>query len=627
MKSTALFLSLFFANGAYPQWSALSPGGTIPTSRFKMAMCHVPPSSLSVPGFPNGISFLTEGSGPITYADNSTFYFNHSGTQGVWTNSNFVARTLVNGFYSIGTRNPLSGPVCPVVNGVPQGNLNNCACSSLTSSTCILNVCCAFLEGVEGTQMVFWNKDHLGNTLNLLLRYGGVAKGMSTRLNQFWVAPALSLVNNSVPSEWEHYINQTGGNQVPSPRIEHRMVYIPWGSGTHIDGKVVLVGGDTGNIDNTPQAGASSNIRAVPTYIAGLTVTGTSKQLNWRRVFNAPQQSTGPCSDTDHLDGVSATNGVTVLQKSHNMYWDTQRKVLVKSQGFLAFGGHNLDGTHVNYTMEWDGKFVNSQCQHDSNGQFVAWKRSSNYPLAPSPLARGASAHAWHGGIKKPITYGGREKEEPSQISSQYRDGTHQFTPYTADSDRWKPIPASNAPGPRAYGSSVYVPVLNKIFMFGGFLGGPGTSFNDSWYYQPSLSNVASTVVQNIACRPNGATANTTLSVLSGDNIGAPLVIRVSAPSSIPNVGTSGVLYVGVSPANYPLDHIGMTGCTAGTSTELSFLFALNSSGYADVTVFNTPNDFAWVGIQLFAQAILINPGVNPAGFTASDGINITVGQ
>ncbi len=594
---------------AYSQWSAITPtAGVVPPIRRRASMVYVPPAAS---GTTYGVSVLTEGtdyqcfSGPP--ANLNSFVFFHSQTGGQWQDTGAKMKAL-----SPNLSGGLGG--CPIVGGSPTGNLNNCNCLPPTAPFCTQNPgsCCFFRDGIDGAPMVFWERDHLGNSVNLLFRYGGLMACSNTnRLNQYWFASPSQLQTGTVPGGyWESYNSQSPPGQVPSPRFDHAMVYVPFGSGTDIDGMVVLTGGNTSPPEAAPMT----------TYIARLdTSVSTEKRLIWKKLISSP--------------GCLNSAAVAPIQVfGHDLFFDPIRKKLIQSRGFYNSGGNLPEAS----TIEWNAKFVDANCNETPNGNFVKWEAVTSLPTVTNGGARGFAARAFHGGLGKPFSYGGQNTIQPPLATSQFPSGLNLYAAYAAiepqPRDWWKTIPNSSAPGPRAFASMVYVTALNKIFMFGGYRYQTGAwqndNFNDSWYYQAPVSTSVQTGIQNVACRPTGATVNATVEVLNAasSGIGTQLRVKVRAAPNSPVGSVGGVLYIGLSQINAPLDPFGMLGCLGFNTPDFAISFSLDANGEAIVEPFVTPFDFNLVGIQLYMQAVLLSPQANPAGLTASDGLGFGIG-
>jgi hypothetical protein len=68
----------------------------------------------------------------------------------------------------------------------------------------------------------------------------------------------------------------------------------------------------------------------------------------------------------------------------------------------------------------------------------------------------------------------------------------------------------------------------------------------------------------------------------------------------------------------FPLDPLGMTGCTLYGDPLLAFPIATDGLGTAKVT-FAVPSDPIWRNLHFVAQALVSDPGANPAQVVASD--------
>jgi hypothetical protein len=115
------------------------------------------------------------------------------------------------------------------------------------------------------------------------------------------------------------------------------------------------------------------------------------------------------------------------------------------------------------------------------------------------------------------------------------------------------------------------------------------------------------------------------------DWIGVPPVLGQPFPLVAGNLRPSallGVLVVGVQQFNpgLPLAGIGMPGCFAHTSLDVTFAFP--TTGFTTpINVLSFPPTLAAAGFTMYSQLAVLDPGITPFGLAASNGGTITVGM
>jgi hypothetical protein len=81
----------------------------------------------------------------------------------------------------------------------------------------------------------------------------------------------------------------------------------------------------------------------------------------------------------------------------------------------------------------------------------------------------------------------------------------------------------------------------------------------------------------------------------------------------------------GAQPLPFSLAFLGYQGCFVSASWDLPV--GLSWPGAIAVTSVPIPNDLAWLGVELFGQAIYLFPLTNPTGFVPSSAVRILVGN
>ncbi|MCA8978294.1 MAG: hypothetical protein KDC98_26435, partial [Planctomycetes bacterium] len=166
----------------------------------------------------------------------------------------------------------------------------------------------------------------------------------------------------------------------------------------------------------------------------------------------------------------------------------------------------------------------------------------------------------------------------------------------------------------------------------GWFTSGTGTGVNVRTFNAAGNLTDAEFFLNYTTNRPAGTLATNTI---IGHGCGSTLLTPLSRPitggnwtyqvSQAPAGASLGFILLGLSNPNTDLTPIGMTGCVRYTN-ELAI--ALMPGSYPGATRSTSiPSVTAFLGMNLFAQAALLAPGVNPLGVTASNGIKGTIGD
>lgn len=77
----------------------------------------------------------------------------------------------------------------------------------------------------------------------------------------------------------------------------------------------------------------------------------------------------------------------------------------------------------------------------------------------------------------------------------------------------------------------------------------------------------------------------------------------------------------------YPLDGQGMPGCWLVQDMSLASAHPCVVNGTNAASSLAIPNDVGFVGLQMFAQAWAVAPGVNQTGIVLSGGLRVRVGS
>ena len=229
------------------------------------------------------------------------------------------------------------------------------------------------------------------------------------------------------------------------------------------------------------------------------------------------------------------------------------------------------------------------------------------YGPSSSPPARDRSAMAFDQARRRVTLFGG------VVLSG----GGNANDTWEWDGGGWQQLSLGNAPTPRIGHALAYDPVRRGLVAFGGH---DGTSIlSDTWELtNPDLGDFA-----RFGTGCSGSAGTPALdSVPSGSfpNIGEGFAIRVT---SLP-VSRATFLYLGFSRASWngialPFDlaPIGAPGCPLLVSPDFVLPLA-NLGGIAPLTL-PIPNDAGLVGIRMFVQGWVSDPGANQLGIVVSN--------
>lgn len=160
---------------------------------------------------------------------------------------------------------------------------------------------------------------------------------------------------------------------------------------------------------------------------------------------------------------------------------------------------------------------------------------------------------------------------------------------------------------------------------------GPGIQplGDESWAIDGLRVHLSSATLGTTA--PYGTSCGPVLSATSAPRIGQNFGLAVG------NLPTGTVLAFagfGLSSAQfgqfvlpYPLDAHGMPGCWLVQDMSLASAHPCVVNGANATTSLAIPNDAGFVGLQMFAQAWAVAPGVNQTGIVLSAGLRIRVGS
>jgi hypothetical protein len=291
-------------------------------------------------------------------------------------------------------------------------------------------------------------------------------------------------------------------------------------------------------------------------------------------------------SDTWTFDG----NGWTLLAPAtapsgrhfHAMAYDAVRRRAV------LFGGEAGTTVHGD-TWEWDG---------------TNWlQRVTN-----QPPARSRHAMTWDARRNRVLMTNGRTATLPLADAWEW-DGTS-----------WAPVVTAANPGPRAWHATVFDTMRNQVITFGGT--GSNRYLRDTWAHGDASSYAS----HGAGCP--GSLGVPTLAARAGSAPmpGSTLLVDLA---NLP-FGTA-VMAMGFSdrssgPFTLPLDlgPFGMNGCRLLVD-PLATLLVTGPNQTATWSLY-LPQIPGLASLEFFNQAFVLDPGINPAGVTVSNGGRARVG-
>ena len=305
----------------------------------------------------------------------------------------------------------------------------------------------------------------------------------------------------------------------------------------------------------------------------------------------------------------------------HAMCFDTTRNVTV------LFGGSTsgLPGA-LNQTWEYNG---------------TTW---SQVTTAGAPGPRENATMCFDDVLNQCVLFGGNDV---------FSGASNQLWIYNGNA--WLQIPPSGTwPTPRAGMEMVYNPIRSVSTMTGG-VDGIGNALSDTWEFNgltaswtqiptagPSGHNFgmtfnysqqrvlryggfgntgetwhygASDMQFGVGCL--GSNGVPVLDAPDSPRLGQNYVLQCANMNTTVGAGAF-VLSLNELPAT-PLDGIGMIGCTAYMNPDLLVSVTPSGGGVATWSGF-IPNNINLLGVEMFAQGLSIDPGINPAWLISSNG-------
>lgn len=269
----------------------------------------------------------------------------------------------------------------------------------------------------------------------------------------------------------------------------------------------------------------------------------------------------------------------------HGMVWDSTRRRVVMFGGSLIANGQDFR------TWEWDG---------------VRWTIGQ---ASTSPYDYG-SAMAHHPDIGRTILTGGVIR-------------TNQTWGY--DGVDWRQHNPQGSLKIRAWAEMVFDTKRREIVMIVNPNTFPGPT--SIYAYRAKTKTPAKARAFGIAC---GRSPKPNLRFEMAPYIGYPVSLRLE--NALPTFFSSAFLYIGDSDQTWqgirlPLDLslIGGTGCHLYVSPIL--LFAMSKAGSQATFTAMIPANVSLVGVNTYAQAIVLDSLANPLGAALSNAVMGTVGQ
>lgn len=161
----------------------------------------------------------------------------------------------------------------------------------------------------------------------------------------------------------------------------------------------------------------------------------------------------------------------------------------------------------------------------------------------------------------------------------------------------------------------VYDVTRAQTVMFGGIDFQSFTAYGDTWEYGPRFTAFGTGCPGS-----NGTPAH---GVAGPPRTGNSYTLEVDNLNTSTNIGVFALSLSAISPT--PLDAIGMTGCTGYVAPDV-LLTANGASGAASVSL-TLPTNLALMGVDVFSQALSLDPGINALWLAASNGGQGTIGR
>ncbi|MCR9246056.1 MAG: hypothetical protein NXI31_13575 [bacterium] len=383
-------------------------------------------------------------------------------------------------------------------------------------------------------------------------------------------------------------------NTLPSPRRWAAMSVDP------LVGEIVLYGGDGGNryaLDETwIWNGTDWSQAATLQSPGGLGRHGmafdTTRQVTV--LFGGRNDSWFPLTQSDATWEFSSGNWTQVFPSTR----PPSRIAPAMSHhpvtgAVIMFGGQDLQGLGLDDTWTFDG---------------TDWTRINTTGPRPTPRMNARMVPVLNRNLC--LLFGG---EDP--VTNQILNDTWEH-----DGTNWVQVQTFDRLLPARHSMAIAHDIVrDRIVAFGGKTSNSALR-NDTWEYGAHWLKFGSACVGS-AGRPTfdggtvpsfGQTCDATLSNLPPASALAFVVVGFSKTQ----------WQFGTLPAF--LDPFGMPGCRAQTSGETMTAISA-SSGTAQFT-WNVPNSSIWFGQQFHLQGLVLDPGVNAAGATTSNGLTLLIG-
>jgi hypothetical protein len=297
------------------------------------------------------------------------------------------------------------------------------------------------------------------------------------------------------------------------------------------------------------------------------------------------------------------------------------------------FGGYSGTGL-LGDTWEWNGTqwSQRSPAHAPAARQFpsLAWDPVANATLLyGGVLANGWTDETWHWDgtdwVMRTPNLTPSIRGIAKVATDLHRRRVILFGGSDSDSSTWEwdgiGWQSLQLPGPSARSSQVmaYDTAHRETLLFGG--GDPNLGWlNDTWSYSTSVP--ATATAYGVGCA-----GSVGVPALANDDfrlpwLGDTVVMRVSnlAPTALAAFFATS----SDSASPYPLASFGMPGCN-GLVAAPTAEFRPISAGTA-VWQLAVPNIPSLVGVQLFQQTLILEPGVNAAGAIISNGVELVAG-
>ena len=331
---------------------------------------------------------------------------------------------------------------------------------------------------------------------------------------------------------------------------------------------------------------------------------------------------------TWEFDGTTWTQVVTAAHP-YALYRQAMCYDLLRSR-VVCYGGvgGGTFGFPSNETWEYDG---------------VNW---TNMTTSPNPGALDRPAMCYHAGLGKAVLFGGAfgstiydttwlydgtgwtqvaitgQKPLPRQAAKMVYDSnrgvcvlTGGMTASTIYSDTWEFqgttwTQVGTATQPARDHSLAFLPTSRQVVKFGGFTAVPNTLSNQTWEFGARWR------AYGVGC--GGSNGVPSLGMPDAGRIGGSYTLDLANAAPL-----LAVMVLGLSELpGIPLDSIGMTGCAGYASLDL--LVSVVPAGGAATLTWSPVT--AALGDRLYAQAVCLDPGINPAWLTASNAVACTLG-